>query len=439
MRNFNAYARTGLVLAQDCALSGAGSLLSVLLVRWCSEPILGFTTLVLTWVGLAVAGTLIGSLLAGSHKVVWRWATMEASGRLVRALVMKEIILVLALVTGLVTMPSTTLSVLCVLSDALLSALFLFYFRFAVRLFSRNEVAAVKQRANKGNVLIAGIGEDAVALARETEENGEYNVLGFLSRDREMAGRLLMDVPVYYCGDASDLERLEWRLGGVDGVLIPRSGTVRDTQAEVKVEDPVDVKSRGTDLLKRVFDVVASAVLMLVFSPMALLSAIAIKLEDGGDIIYAQERIGKDGKPFLIYKFRSMRMQAEKNGRPALYSGDDDPRLTKVGKFLRQHHLDELPQLWNVFIGDMSFIGYRPERAYYIEQIMQHNARYRYLYQIKPGITSYATLYNGYTNSMDKMLTRLDLDLYYLRNQSLWFDAKVLGLTFLSIMIGKKF
>ena len=134
-----------------------------------------------------------------------------------------------------------------------------------------------------------------------------------------------------------------------------------------------------------------------------------------------------------------MRIDAEAAGKPALYSGDDDPRLTRVGKFLRQHHLDELPQLWNVFRGDMSFIGYRPERRYYIDQIMAVNPRYQYLFQFRPGVTSYATLYNGYTDTLDKMLTRLELDLYYLRNHSLWFDARVLALTFLRIVGGKKF
>ena len=134
-----------------------------------------------------------------------------------------------------------------------------------------------------------------------------------------------------------------------------------------------------------------------------------------------------------------MRQNAEAESGPSLYAGEGDERLTKVGAFLRAHHLDELPQLWNVFKGDMSFIGYRPERKYYIDQIMDRNPRYRYLYQIRPGITSYATLYNGYTDTMEKMLTRLDLDLYYLRNHSVLFDIKVLGLTFLSILAGRKF
>ena len=133
-----------------------------------------------------------------------------------------------------------------------------------------------------------------------------------------------------------------------------------------------------------------------------------------------------------------MRIDAEVAG-PALYSGDDDPRLTKVGKFLRVHHLDELPQLWNVFMGDMSFIGWRPERKFYIDQIMEQDPRYYYLYQIRPGVTSYATLKNGYTDTMEKMLRRLEFDLYYLRHRSWWFDIKILFQTFVSIVFGKKF
>jgi lipopolysaccharide/colanic/teichoic acid biosynthesis glycosyltransferase len=155
-------------------------------------------------------------------------------------------------------------------------------------------------------------------------------------------------------------------------------------------------------------------------------------------VIYKQERIGRFGRPFDIYKFRSMRLDAETDG-PALYSGDDDPRLTKVGGFLRKHHLDELPQLWNVFIGDMAFVGYRPERKYYIDKIIEVDPRYAYLYQIRPGVTSYATLKNGYTDSLDKMLRRLEFDLYYLRHRSWWFDIKILFNTFTNIVFGKVF
>lgn len=193
-------------------------------------------------------------------------------------------------------------------------------------------------------------------------------------------------------------------------------------------------------MTKRFFDFIISSLTLIIFSPLFLLSYVLIKLDDGGPAIFKQERIGRFGRPFYIYKFRSMRQDAEKFGPELSHaSGNDDPRLTKVGKFLRAHHLDELPQLWNVFTGEMAFVGYRPERKFFIDQIMKEDPRYAFLYQIRPGVTSYATLYNGYTDTIEKMLRRLELDLYYLGHRSWWFDCKVLGLTFLSIIFGKKF
>lgn len=190
--------------------------------------------------------------------------------------------------------------------------------------------------------------------------------------------------------------------------------------------------------IKRIGDMILAAICLIVFSPLFLICYIAVKQEDGGPAIFKQERIGRFGRPFYIYKFRSMVVDAEKDG-PALYQHENETRMTKVGKFLRNHHLDELPQLWNVFKGDMAFIGPRPERKFYIDQILQHDRRYVYLYQIRPGVTSYATLYNGYTNTMEKMLRRLELDLYYLEHRSWWFDAKILFKTFVNIAFGKRF
>lgn len=192
-------------------------------------------------------------------------------------------------------------------------------------------------------------------------------------------------------------------------------------------------------MIKRPFDCVSALVALVVFSPLSLICYVLVKREDGGPAIFKQERIGLHGKPFKIYKFRSMRLDAEKFG-PALYKGEHvDPRLTKTGRFLRAHHLDELPQLWNVFTGDMSFVGPRPERKFYIDKIMEHNPRYEELYRIRPGVTSFATLYNGYTDTMEKMLKRLDLDLYYVERCSLVTDINILTKTFLSIVVGKKF
>ena len=189
--------------------------------------------------------------------------------------------------------------------------------------------------------------------------------------------------------------------------------------------------------MKRLFDIIISALCMVLFSPLIISCYIIIKI-GGGPACYKQERIGLHGKPFFIYKFRSMVVDAEKEGAELLQK-DNDPRLTKIGKFLRSHHLDELPQLWNVFVGDMAFVGPRPERRYYIEQIIQRDPRYERLYALRPGVTSYATLKNGYTNTIDKMLVRLEMDLYYLEHQSLWMDAKILWKTFADIISGKIF
>lgn len=206
----------------------------------------------------------------------------------------------------------------------------------------------------------------------------------------------------------------------------------------VKTEVIADGMSAMERNVKRVGDFLLATISLLLVSPLMLLIYIMVRCEDGGPAIFKQERIGRFGRPFNIYKFRSMTVDAEKNG-PQLCSHKKDERLTRIGKFLRKHHLDELPQLWNVLCGDMSFIGPRPERKFYIDQIMERDPRYKNLYQIRPGVTSFATLYNGYTDTMEKMLRRLDMDLYYLEHRSWWFDARILGKTFIKIIFGREF
>lgn len=203
------------------------------------------------------------------------------------------------------------------------------------------------------------------------------------------------------------------------------------------IEDGMNGIARNS---KRLFDLFVSLVLMIIFSPLFILCVILVRKEDGGPAIFKQERIGRFGRPFYIYKFRTMRLDAEKTGPQLSHGGGEgDPRLTKIGKFLRAHHIDELPQLWNVFKGDMAFVGPRPERKFYIDQILENDKRYEYLYQIRPGVTSYATFYNGYTDTMEKMLRRLEYDLYYLGHRSWVFDMKILLKTFFGIICGKNF
>ena len=215
----------------------------------------------------------------------------------------------------------------------------------------------------------------------------------------------------------------------------------KEKNREMTKQNKTETKNRNNRMerfVKRSTDILVSVPCLVLSSPLFVIISLAIKWEDGLPIIYKQERIGLHGKPFNIYKFRSMKADAEKDG-PNLLEIEGDTRLTRVGKFIRAHHLDELPQLWNIVKGDMSLVGPRPERKYYIDQIIKHDPRYTYLYQIRPGATSYATLYNGYTDTMPKMLRRLSLDLYYLEHRSWWFDAKILFKTMMNILFGKIF
>lgn len=175
---------------------------------------------------------------------------------------------------------------------------------------------------------------------------------------------------------------------------------------------------------------------LVVTSPLFALISIALKIEGRGSVFFSQERIGKAGRPFMILKFRTMEENTE-NGVPQLAEADDE-RITPTGRFLRRHHLDELPQLVNVLRGDMSIVGYRPERKYFIDKIMQQRPDYARLYAIRPGITSKATIYNGYTNTMEKMIRRLDMDLDYLDHHNLWIDARIMLTTVSSIISGKR-
>ena len=188
-----------------------------------------------------------------------------------------------------------------------------------------------------------------------------------------------------------------------------------------------------TNIYKRGFDIFFSLLGIVLLSPLFLVIYLIVRITEGSPVIYSQERIGLHGKPFMIYKFRSMVNNTEENGTPML-AEEDDCRLTQTGRMLRNTHLDELPQLWNVLKGDMSFVGPRPERKYFIDRIMEHDKRYEMLYRVRPGITSNATIYNGYTNTMEKMLRRLEMDLDYLNHQSLWSDIRIIAKTVLSIV-----
>ncbi len=188
---------------------------------------------------------------------------------------------------------------------------------------------------------------------------------------------------------------------------------------------------------KRIFDFLLSLIALIAAIPIFLIIYLYIWLRESCPPIFRQERIGYKGKPFMIYKFRTMCLNAECGGDPQLWTSCDQ-RVTKIGRFLRKTHLDEIPQIWNVLKGDMSWVGYRPERQFFIDKIMEKDNRYPLLFKMRPGVFSYATLYNGYTDTIEKMITRLEMDLEYIENSSFFYDLKIIFVTIISIISGKK-
>ena len=187
--------------------------------------------------------------------------------------------------------------------------------------------------------------------------------------------------------------------------------------------------------IKRAFDVVVSLMALILLSPIYILVAIAVWSTSSGPIFYLQERIGLHGIPFKIIKFRTMRMHAEKD-MPQL-SLHNDPRVTRVGKFLRKYRLDELPQFWNILRGEMSIVGPRPERRYFINQIEEQAPYYCMIYKIRPGLTSWGPIKVGYTDTLEKMIRRLNYDIVYVENMSLGLDLKIMFYTLGVIFKGK--
>ncbi|HKL08942.1 MAG TPA: sugar transferase [Bacteroidales bacterium] len=185
---------------------------------------------------------------------------------------------------------------------------------------------------------------------------------------------------------------------------------------------------------KQAIDIIFSIIALTLFAPLFLFIAIGIKTTSKGPIIYSHERIGRFGKPFTLYKFRSMYAHAEKNG-PELSSKNDN-RITAFGRFLRKTKLDELPNFWNVLKGDMSIVGPRPERKYYIDKIVQIAPHYLHLQKVKPGITSWGQVKYGYAENVEQMVKRLEYDILYIENMSLYVDFKIIIYTILTILKG---
>ena len=220
--------------------------------------------------------------------------------------------------------------------------------------------------------------------------------------------------------------------------------TLNFMTASIKLEDIygfplVDLThssmSESEKNIKRTLDIIASGITLIALSPLFLFLAIRVKLDSKGPVFYRQERIGLKERPFDIIKFRTMRTDAEADG-PQL-SSDDDPRVTKSGKIMRKYRLDELPQFWNVLKGEMSIVGPRPERRFFINKIIERAPYYTLLYQTRPGITSWGMVQYGYASHVDEMIERSKYDLLYISNMSILLDLKIMLYTVLTILEGR--
>jgi len=465
--------RNWLIFSVDFVLSMFCSLAAVLIFRWMSDPLGSFNYLLAHWMLFSALGTAVAFGATRSYKIIILHSSYNSIGIFGIAVLLKSLVMVTVISTNLVFSSNSQLYAI-LLIDAAFTFVALIVFRLLViNITNSFKHDDYEMQVRRLRVMVYGVDNKSASMVLRLSESKHYVVNGILTFDDDRVGQIIMGAPIYCLSGKDSLRELR-NHKGIDCILFPHdidvekekdrlvkycidlgihilnmpsvsqvnySTVTLEVLNQVNSEDSEYILDGMTSFernLKRIIDCIAAALLLIILCPLSLVCFIAIISEDHGPAIYKQKRIGRFGHPFNIYKFRSMRVDAEEMG-PALYAGEKDPRLTKVGAFLRTHHLDELPQLWNVFIGDMAFVGYRPERKYYIDQIMKEDPRYYFLYQIRPGVTSYATLKNGYTDTMEKMLVRLDYDIYYLRNRSFVFDVKILGMTFLSIVFGKKF
>ncbi|MEO3408422.1 sugar transferase [Mucilaginibacter sp. CAU 1740] len=254
---------------------------------------------------------------------------------------------------------------------------------------------------------------DLTKVLREYREDDQGDILSVAYKNEALDTELCIDTAVVEPSQAEPF---------FSSIFIGKEG-IEEFRNAVPVTEHVSIKPE-TEVWKRVFDIVFSIVLMLLGFPVFAVIYVITKVSSPGPVFYRQERVGKDERPFHIYKFRSMYVDAEKFG-PQL-SNAHDPRITKWGRVIRRTRLDELPQFWNVLKGDMSVVGPRPERSYFIDRIVETNPEYKRLHRIRPGVTSLGQVYYGYAESVGEMCERMEYDLQYLQKPNIRADIQVI-------------
>jgi len=335
------------------------------------------------------------------------------------------------------------------------SALFVFLFAILAWRLAFNSVTGSLKLEER--VLFVGTGDAARKVARQILDQHDfaYRVIGFIDDDPTRIGERIVNPAII--GTPSDMQRLiaEHHIDRIVVGLSDRRGKLpieellRAKLAGIRVEDATttyervtgkilidDLRpswlifsdgfrvSRVTRLMKRAIDLALSLMLAIATLPLMLLTALLVLLEDGGPVFYRQERVGENGRQFVLSKFRSMRKDAEQGGKP-IWAKDGDDRITRVGRFIRKTRLDELPQLWNVVRGDMSFVGPRPERPFFVDQLSQQIPFYQQRHAVKPGLTGWAQVKYRYGSSLEDAMEKLRYDLYYIKHLSVIFDLTI--------------